>query len=387
MAVPQALRAGSHTCALPPLASPHRKPAAGGAHLVCILVTLLLAVSVAAPGSASAQEQVRQADAAIQAPSPPAADRPAGDSPPGDQENDGGGWLPDWLGDPGRWASDVFEQSVAALLDGIAGFLRTAVAAVLDSTANFITRTPPAVSYASPTVRGLWEVTRTIANGTLVLVALWGGFTIMTRQQLSGTYAETGELVSRLVLGALLANTSLWWGQLAVDANNALCLAFGEATLPAWERADGATQALAAVLATLVYLVTSLLLLLQQLMRLALLDLLLVVAPLALICWVLPATQGWARRWSSLFCTVVFVQFLQVATLKLGASLVLELAPASEDTQVVTLLLGVAVLALTLKLPALLQAGHDDGLGFARFYAYRRGARALEGASGKGSGR
>ena len=72
------------------------------------------------------------------------------------------------------------------------------------------------------------------------------------------------------------------------------------------------------------------------------------------------------------------MQFLQVATLKLGSSLVLELAPMGEDAQIVTLLLGVAVLALTIKLPQLVQGHVEDGLGFARYYAYRRGARTLE---------
>ena len=51
------------------------------------------------------------------------------------------------------------------------------------------------------------------------------------------------ELFPRLVLGALLANTSLSWAQLAIDANNALCQAVGQASLPAWERADSATPA------------------------------------------------------------------------------------------------------------------------------------------------
>ena len=72
------------------------------------------------------------------------------------------------------------------------------------------------------------------------------------------------------------------------------------------------------------------------------------------------------------------MQFLQVATLKLGGSLVLELAPLGEDVQIVTLLLGVAVLALTIKLPQLVQSHVEDGLGFARYYAYRRGARVLD---------
>ena len=89
---------------------------------------------------------------------------------------------------------------------------------------------------------------------------------------------EAMELVPRLIIGALLANTSMSWAQLAIDVNNALCQGVGEVALPAWESADGTTQLLVNVIAVLIYLVTSLLLLLQMLMRLALIDVLLVSA-------------------------------------------------------------------------------------------------------------
>ena len=51
--------------------------------------------------------------------------------------------------------------------------------------------------------------------------------------------------------------------------------------------------------------------------------------------------------------------------------------------------LGVAVLALTLRIPGLLRGHVGDGLGFARYYVYRQGARALEarGAAAAAAGR
>src|SRR5207244_12164106 len=143
------------------------------------------------------------------------------------------------------------------------------------------------------------------------------------------------------------------WVQPAVDANNALCSAIGQASLPAWEQADGVSQALINVIAALIYLVTSLLLLLQMLMRLALVDVLIVVAPLGLLCWVLPQTQGWARLWSRTFTTAVFAQFLQVLALKLGNALfdALGTPETSSDALLLDTCLGIATLALTLKIP------------------------------------
>ncbi len=69
-------------------------------------------------------------------------------------------------------------------------------------------------------------------------------------------------------------------------------------------------------------------------------------------------------------------------TLKLGASLLTELTPMAPDSALLAIFLGVAVLALTLKVPALMRHHLDDGLGFVRYMVYRRGARAIEGASG-----
>ncbi len=190
----------------------------------------------------------------------------------------------------------------------------------------------------------------------------------------------------RLVLGALLVNTSLAWSRLVIDLNNALCGAVGQASLPAWQQAGGDMQAFADVVAGLLYLVTGLCLVLQMLMRLALVDVLLVVSPLALLGWVLPQTQGWARLWWSVFLGAVFTQFVQVLALKLGGSLLTELAPMAPDAALLGVFLGVAVLALTLRIPGLMRNHVGDGLGFVRYYAYRQGAGVLEGRTGAGSG-
>jgi hypothetical protein len=69
---------------------------------------------------------------------------------------------------------------------------------------------------------------------------------------------------------------------------------------------------------------------------------------------------------------------VQVLALQLGGSLLTELAPMAPDAALLAVFLGVAVLALTLKIPGLLRMHVGDGLSFARYYVYRQGARALE---------
>ena len=332
-----------------------------------ILIPLVLAVSLALSASPSR--------VLADNPSPtPVATAPSGGSGP----------ISISLPDPRQWAADVFNQVLVNLLYGVASAVRGVVSSVLGSSLNFITQTPPAGSYASPTVVGLWGIVRGIADAALLLVALGGGFNLMVREHLNQAYHGAMELFPRLALGALLANTSLSWGQLAIDANNALCSVVGTTSLPAWQEADPTTQVLVDLIGALIYLVTSLLLLLQMLMRLALVDVLLVIAPLGLLCWVLPQTQGWARLWSSLFFGTVFTQFVQVVVLRLGNALLTEVTPMAPDAALLAVFLGIAVLALTLKVPGLMRNHIGDGLGFVRYYVYRQGARTLEG-SGAGT--
>ncbi|GIW07529.1 MAG: hypothetical protein KatS3mg060_2334 [Dehalococcoidia bacterium] len=341
--------------------------------LALLILVAVLGLWLAAAPVAVAQEPPTQ-PTPVATPTPTPTPTPEGDPAP-----DRSGGLFGLLPDPKQWAADVFNQVLVDLLRGISDALRKVVGGVLGSSLNFITQTPPAGTYASPTVQTLWGVVRTIANAALVLVALWGGFNLIVREQLGSPYHDAMELVPRLLVGALLANTSLSWAQLAIDANNALCQAIGQASLPAWERADTATQLLVDVIAVLIYLVVGLLLLLQMLMRLALVDVLLVASPLALLCWVLPQTQGWARQWSSAFFGAVFTQFVQVLALKLGGSLLTELAPMAPDAALLAVFLGIAVLVLTLKIPGLMRHHAGDGLGFARYLVYRQAARAVEG--------
>ena len=289
-----------------------------------------------------------------------------------------------WLPDPKTWAADIFSQVLITFLRSIAGGLHSLVKGVMGSNLNFITRTPPAGSYNSPTVHTLWGVVRGIADAALVLVALFAGFNVMAREHLGSPYHEAMEVIPRLILGALLVNTSLSWGQLAIDLNNALCQALGQTSLPAWQHADSVTQALVNVIATLIYLVTSLLLVIQMLMRLALVDVLLITAPIGLLCWVLPQTNSWARLWSTTFFSVVFVQFVQVVALKLGGSLMTDLTPTTADAGLLSVFLGIAVLALTLKIPSLMRHRAGDGFGFVRYIAYQQASRAINNRGGGG---
>jgi Conjugal transfer protein TrbL len=282
-----------------------------------------------------------------------------------------GGGLGDLLSDPGKWMTTMFNAALVGLgsrtTDDVVGFMSW-----LMGSSNLISQTPPGLSYGSEVVGRLWGTVRTIADAGLGVVTVWSGVNLMIHPHIRAPYHGALELVPRVMLSGVLVNSSLYWGQFVIDLNNALCQAFGSASLPAWQSAlqPADAPALLKLIAMAIYLVMGLLLFGQMLMRLALLDALLVIGPLALLCWVLPQTYSWARLWFNTFFATVFVQSIQVLVLQLGSELVQHLptllsspgsAPAdSWRSWLVTLLLGVAVLQLARKIPRLMP-GYPGG--------------------------
>ena len=269
------------------------------------------------------------------------------------------------LPDPGQWVQQTLLAALTAALSGLVSALQgvlTWASGLGASSFNFITRTPPEGSYQSASVVTLWTWVVGVADAALALLTLWGGYNVIVRHALGARYASAMELLPRLALAALAANLSLLFSSFFVDFNNALCAGVGQVSLPGYSamttvtNAQSAAQDIAGLLLALIYGVVGLLLVLQMLLRLALLDLLIVAAPLGLLCWALPQTQAWSRLWTSTFVATALVQFLQILTLRLGAALILQPTPGRLDTAVLTLLVGIADLYLTFKLPGMLRA-------------------------------
>lgn len=303
--------------------------------------------------------------------------------------------------DPRQWAGDILNAVLTtigkALLEAMRSFTDWALG-LGDSSLNFVTRTPAEGTYDSTTVRSLWDFSRALANAALAVIVMWGGFNIIVKEHTRSPYDGAMELMPRVVLAALAANLTLEFVKLLIDTNNALAVAVGEVGLPGYDQAGATQEGVALIFTALAYGVVSLLLVLQMLMRLALIDVLLVMGPVMAVLWVLPQTQGWTRWWTNLLPITVFQQAVQVMVLRLGSALMVELTPGNLSNAILTLLLGIAVCWLTLKVPSLLRGQvHHAGLGTvvslvvigraAGALAARGGGAGGAAASSAGSGR
>ena len=301
--------------------------------------------------------------------------------------------------DPREWAGDILDGVVSAigraLLEAMRSFIDWALG-FGDSSLNFVTRTPAAGSYESTTVRSLWDFSRAIANAGLALIVMWGGFNVIVKEHIRSPYHEAMELLPRVILAALAVNLTLEFARVLIDANNAFAAAVGQVGLPGYDQAGVEQEGMALVFVAITYGVVALLLVLQMLMRLALIDVLIVLSPVMVLLWVLPQTQGWTRWWAHLFPITVFQQAVQMVVLRLGAALMVELTPGSVSNALMTLLLGIAVAWLTLKVPSLLhgqirQAGLSQVVSLVVLSRFAggmasRGAAAGAGAAGAGAG-
>jgi hypothetical protein len=152
----------------------------------------------------------------------------------------------------------------------------------------------------------------------------------------------------------------LQWGAWVIDLSNALCTAVAPADpFPLTSTADPGTGVALLGLA-LLYGFMAVFLGLFMFVRVKLIAVLLILAPVACVMWVLPGRpRQWGELWMDLFFSNLFVQFIQVLTLTIGVEL---LQTAGGDTAgFMQFLSGAATLLLVFRIPALVNAAVGGG--------------------------
>jgi hypothetical protein len=364
----------SHTAQMPPLRR------VSGARSIClaiylILIGLGLCTILAVPGRTAtgtpAERMVLVTPPALAAPEPAVfrgAAAGAQDTPPPIPDTD----LPHCvlfsiLGndfDPCNWMMRALVGAVNWFFNWIENLLQGFINGLLSH--DILIDTPTSVTTQNAAIMALVDDMRWIANSALVLIALIGGFNLMARPHLGMSYHTVAEFLPRYLIGALGANLSLWMlGQL-VDAGNLFMHFVGVAPFftPQLTNLPSGANVLATVffgtIGIICYLLMELLLILQIFVRLALLDFLIVISPLAIICWILPQTQRAAEWWAGLTTSTLVLQPLQLTMVSMGITLATNI-PADGlwgfDTVLLQICILIATLYLCFRLPALLNYG------------------------------
>lgn len=256
-----------------------------------------------------------------------------------------------------------------------------------------------------------WESFRNIANIFFVLFFMIIIYSQLTSAGLSNYGIK--RLLPRLVVVAVLVNISFFLCQIAVDISNIVggsvvqlfnqgpfeVTASGTETtsntdLPLWKDVIGGTLVLGTVAIALVLavaiglpgLLILAILVLALVMRKAIILMLVVIAPLALVAYLLPNTETWFKKWWKLFYTMLAI--FPIIGVVFGASALAAKIinnGASGDPLIQLTALGVSVIPL-FAIPAVLKTAMSGaGAIGAKISGGLSRAQGAAGSSAKGS--
>jgi hypothetical protein len=305
-------------------------------------------------GLSSENREARGAGGEMKAPTPPGIPLPSTTGSPTTTTPQGSCISPlggiDW----GACWSGIWSALSAGLASAFAGFLSWLLSF------GFMFITPAALTYRHGAVVELWGWSLSVADAALALLLVIGGYNALLRHTLALGYHTVLELLPRLLLALVAAHASLTVLSSFIDLANALCTGVlgrlatagaGNLLLPEGVLTVASLPVYIA-LAYLLTLVMSILLAIQMLVRLALLDLLLILSPIWLLLLALPQTARYARLGAQATAVTLLVQWLQDLTLVLGSALVASFGHATLSP--ITLLVGLSTLYLAWRLPTLL---------------------------------
>jgi len=249
---------------------------------------------------------------------------------------------------------------VDVLIDSIAGLLHS----IIDSIAmpflhalDFFTQATPLMS-TNASVFNLWLTVTALANVLFVLVVILLGFHIMSASTLGIDELEFKHLIPQLLVIFIFMNSSLVMIDSIIALSNAMihALQAGFPVANIWGALTdilgntGGTN-LATLLIIIVFLILAVILLVYYILRLVVLYIGAVLAPLVILLWLLPSFKDFAHHALRTYLTVIFVLFIHTVILALAASLFLAIGSGSGKglDPIMSLLVGIATLFALLK--------------------------------------
>jgi hypothetical protein len=208
-------------------------------------------------------------------------------------------------------------------------------------------------------VLALWGVMVAMADALFVLVVALLGFHIMSASALGMDEIEFKHLLPQLAVVFLLMNTSIFAIDSIISLSNvmisALYSAFPATTV--WSVLDSiVTQSaglgLVALFILIVFVILSVVLLVYYVMRLVVLYLGAILAPLVILLWLLPSFKDFVSAAAKTYLTTIFVLFVHVTILLLAASIfagMLNGGPITGLNPLMGAIVGIATLITLLK--------------------------------------
>jgi hypothetical protein len=249
------------------------------------------------------------------------------------------------------------------LLDAIAAFLQniiqSATKPLTDGIIGFLTTTPSLIS--NSVIFNFWLIILGITDSLFALVIALLGFQFMSSSSFGFEEIELKQLLPRIGLAFLLANTSLFLAEWVTVASNTLVNALLSGTgglTSAWvlntidpTKLSSAEPVLITLIFMLLFVILSVVLLLFYIMRLITLALGAVLSPLIFLLWSLPKFSDFAEISIKTYLVTIFTVFVHVVIIQL-ASAFLTLPGQSGTNSLISILTAVGLFFMLLKTPS-----------------------------------
>ncbi len=218
---------------------------------------------------------------------------------------------------------------------------------------GFVFQTPAPLTYHAQPVEEMYHYALA-AFGALLLVLL----AIAGLNHLLGRSTSWSETLPPLIYCTLMAFAFQPFIAMFIQLSNDFIfgLQFAVGVAPTFPAYGAGSNVFMDIIALIFELIGDLLLALEALARLALLDLLIALAPLGIMCYALPQTRPWGRMWAEAFTATILIQPIQATLVMLGAKLLSLVAALLSGPlpPVVQVLVGLASIILALYVPRML---------------------------------
>jgi len=249
------------------------------------------------------------------------------------------------------------------MLDAVSGILqniiKSATKPILDGVTWFLTSTPTLST--NSVVFNFWLIMVGITDSLFVVVIALLGLHVMSASSFGFEELELKELLPRIGLAFLAANTSIF----LIDWIIALCQTLVQAVLnstgglgQAWiiNAFDPATvlsgqTALITLIFVVIFILLAVVLLLFYISRLMVLAFGAVISPIICLIWLIPKAADFAGNAIKAYLVTVFTVFIHVVIIQL-ASAFLTIPGQAGANPVISILIGIALFSLLLKTTA-----------------------------------
>jgi hypothetical protein len=264
---------------------------------------------------------------------------------------------------------DVACKASAAINRWFIGLVRSAIGPVFDVLGKTLLATPEISSPQMARAQSLWFTSEAIANTCFVLFVTVGGILMIA----GGTLEQVSprEIVPRLVLAFIASNASLLLVGQAIKFANGLAQAFlaqgakdadpegAKDLLVGIVEATLATRGIFLLIVAIPVLVLALVVALTYVIRVVITMLLIIAAPLALMCHALPQTDPLARMWWRAMCGMLAIQVAQSLVFVTAITVLFAknsggestLLPLPNRAELVDLLLAIVLLYILARIP------------------------------------